>query len=324
MTYLNLWDWYQQAFKNKKSNRTFVNECHQNFLSFLRLKEWRELHKQLLEIVDDFGFNTSNQRKPVKQKRDEKSEAVRYAQIHRALLAGLLGNIGFKDGDNDAYSGARSIRFFVAPGSCLKKTRPKWVMAAALVDTSKLYARCVAKIEPDWIEPLARGLTNSEYTDPRWDRKKSQVTAWERVSLYGLTVVPKRRVHYGPINQQVSNEIFVREGLANMQLETKAPFLAANRSVIAEIEQLEHKARRQDVLVDEQVLFDFYAAIIPKDIVNGAGFEAWRKAAEESVTEVQFPETMEVDGATLALNYRFEPGHVLDGVTATVPLASTA
>lgn len=340
MTYLNLWDWYQQAFKSKQSNRTFVNECHQNFLSFLRLKEWRELHKQLLEIVDDFGFKADKQRKPAVQKRDEKSEAVRYAQIHRALLAGLLGNIGFKDGDNDAYSGARSIRFFVAPGSCLKKTRPKWVMAAELVDTSKLYARCVAKIDPDWIEPLARGLTNSEYTDPRWDRKKSQVTAWERVSLYGLTVVPKRRVHYGPINQKISHEIFVREGLANMQLETKAPFLAANKRIIAEIEELEHKARRQDVLVDEQVLCDFYDAIVPNDIVNGIGFEAWRKEAEkhnpkllyltkeslmrhaaESVTEVQFPETMEVDGAILTLNYRFEPGHVLDGVTATVPLA---
>lgn len=340
MTYLNLWDWYQQAFKNKQSNRTFVNECHQNFLSFLRLKEWRELHKQLIEIVEDFGFNTAKQRKPIAQKRDEKSEAIRYAQIHRALLAGLLGNIGFKDGDNDAYSGARSIRFFVAPGSCLKKTRPKWVMAAELVDTSKLYARCVAKIDPDWIEPLARGLTNSEYTDPRWDRKKSQVTAWERVSLYGLTVVPKRRVHYGPINQKISHEIFVREGLANMQLETKAPFLAANKRIIAEIEELEHKARRQDVLVDEQVLCDFYDAIVPNDIVNGIGFEAWRKEAEkqtpkllyltkealmrhaaESVTEVQFPETMEVDGAILTLNYRFEPGHVLDGVTATVPLA---
>lgn len=327
MGYLKIWDWYQNAFKNKKSNKDLLNQCHANFLSFLRLKEWRELYKQLLEIVQEMQFKLN-------------TKEANYEQIHRALLAGLLGNIGFKDGDNDAYSGARSIRFHVAPGSCLKRTRPKWVMAAELIDTAKLYARCVAKIEPDWIEPLARELTNSQYSDPRWDRKKSQVTAWERVSLYGLTVVPKRRVHYGPINQQVSHEIFLREALANMELETKAPFFNANRSVIAEIEELEHKARRQDVLVDEHTLVAFYDKIVPQDVVNGIGFEAWRKEAEkenpkllfltkddlmrheaESVTEAQFPESMEMDGVTIQLKYRFEPGHVLDGVTATIPLA---
>jgi ATP-dependent RNA helicase HrpA len=327
MSYLKIWDWYEHAFKTKKSNKDLLNQCHANFLSFLRLKEWRELYRQLLEIAQEMQFKLN-------------TKEANYEQIHKALLAGLLGNIGFKDGDNDAYSGARSIRFYVAPGSCLKKTRPKWVMAAELVDTSKLYARCVAKIEPDWIEPLARNLTNSQYSDPRWDRKKAQVTAWERVSLYGLTVVPKRRVHYGPINAQVSHEIFLREALANMELESKADFLAANRHIIAEIEELEHKARRQDVLVDEQVLFEFYNKIVPQEIVNGIGFEAWRKEAEkenpkllyltkddlmrhtaDSVTETQFPETMEMDGVTIKLKYRFEPGHVLDGVTATVPLA---
>lgn len=327
MSFLKIWDWYQDAFKNKKSNKELLNQCHANFLSFLRLKEWRELYRQILEIVQEMQFKLN-------------TKEANYEQIHRALLSGLLGNIGFKDGDNDAYSGARSIRFHVAPGSCLKKTRPKWVMAGELVDTSKLYARCVAKIEPDWIEPLARELTNSAYSDPRWDKKKAQVTAWERVSLYGLTVVPKRRVHYGPINVQVSHEIFLREALANMELETKAPFLSANRSVIAEIEELEHKARRQDVLVDEHTLVEFYNKIVPAEIVNGIGFEAWRKEAEketpkllfltkddlmrhtaDSVTESQFPETMEMDGVTINLKYRFEPSHVLDGVTATIPLA---
>jgi ATP-dependent RNA helicase HrpA len=327
MSFLKIWDWYQDAFKNKKSNKDLLNQCHANFLSFLRLKEWRELYLQLKEIMEEMDFKLN-----IKE--------ATYEQIHRALLAGLLGNIGFKDGDNDAYSGARSIRFYVAPGSCLKKSRPKWIVAAELVDTSKLYARCVAKIEPDWIEPLARNLTISAYTDPRWDRKNAQVTAWERVSLYGLTVVPKRRVHYGPINVQVSHEIFIREALANMELESKAEFLTANKRIIAEIEELEHKARRQDVLVDEQTLFDFYDRIVPQDIVNGIGFEAWRKEAEkqnpkllyltkddlmrhaaDSVTETQFPETMEVDGVTIPLKYRFEPEHLLDGVTATVPLA---
>jgi ATP-dependent helicase HrpA len=327
MSFLKIWDWYEHAFKTKQSNKDLLNQCHANFLSFLRLKEWRELYLQLKEIAEEMEFKLN-------------TKEANYEQIHKALLAGLLGNIGFKDGDNDAYSGARSIRFYVAPGSCLKKSRPKWVMAAELIDTSKLYARCVAKIEPDWIEPLAHELTNSQYSDPRWDKKLAQVTAWERVSLYGLTVVPKRRVHYGPINVEVSHEIFIREALANMELEIKAPFLNENKRIIAEIEELEHKARRQDVLVDEHALFAFYDKIVPKDIVNGIGFEAWRKEAEkhnpkllfltrddlmrheaESVTESQFPETMEMDGATINLKYRFEPGHVLDGVTATIPLA---
>ncbi|MDG1074196.1 MAG: ATP-dependent RNA helicase HrpA [Methylophilaceae bacterium] len=325
--FLKIWDWYEQAVKNKQSNKDLLNQCHAHFLSFLRLKEWRELYLQLKEIAEEMDFKLN-------------SKAANDEQIHRALLAGLLGNIGFKDGEHEAYAGARSIRFFIAPGSCLKKTRPKWVMAAELVDTSKLYARCVAKIEPDWIEPLARHLTTSQYSDPRWDRKLAQVSAWEKVSLYGLTVVPKRRVHYGPINVEVAHEIFIREALANMELDTNAPFLAANKRIIAEIEELEHKARRQDVLVDEYALSAFYDKIVPKDIVNGIGFEAWRKNAEksnpkllfltkddlmrheaESVTETQFPETITMDGVSIQLKYRFEPGHILDGVTATIPLA---
>jgi ATP-dependent helicase HrpA len=263
-----------------------------------------------------------------------------YDQIHRALLAGLLGNIGFKDGEAESWLGARGIRFHIAPGSALKKLRPKWVMTAELMETAKLYARCVAKIDPDWIEPLARGLTQSHYSDPRWDRKPAQVAAWERVSLYGLTIVPRRRVHYGPIDPVESREIFIREALANMEFDTRAPFFEANRRLIAEIEELEHKARRQDVLVDEHALFAFYDARIAAGIVNGAGFEKWRQQAEQEnprllfltrddlmrhaasgITEAQFPESFDLDGAEVPLKYRFEPGHPLDGVTATVPLA---
>jgi ATP-dependent helicase HrpA len=327
MSFLKIWDWYEQALKTKKSNKDLLNQCHANFLSFLRLKEWRELHGQLLEIAEEMGFKL-NEKEPS------------YEQIHKALLAGLLGNIGFKDGESDSYAGARGIRFHIAPGSTLKKVRPKWVIAAELVDTSKLYARCVAKIEPDWIEPLARGLTQSHYSDPRWDRKMAMVNAWERVSLYGLTVIPKRRVHYGPINPQESRDIFIREALANMNFDTKSKFFEANRSMIDEIEALEHKSRRQDVLVDEHQLFAFYDAIIPTGIFNGASFEKWRTDAEKlnpqllyltkdalmrhgaaSVTEAQFPEALEIKGSTLKLKYRFEPMHPLDGVTASVPLA---
>lgn len=332
MGFLKLWSFYDDAFNTKKSNKDLLNKCHQNFLSFLRLKEWRELYFQLLEITEEMEFKLNDK------------EAT-YDQLHRALLSGLLGNIGFKDGESDSYQGARGIRFSIAPGSGLKKNRPKWVMAAELMETSKLYARCVAKIDPDWIEPLARNLTQSHYTDPRWDRKPAQVVAWERVSLYGLTIIPKRRVHYGPINPQESREIFIREALANMEFDTRASFFEANRRMIAEIEELEHKARRQDVLVDEHALFAFYDGVIPAisgqySIVNGAGFEKWREDVEKlqprllfltrealmrhgasSVTEAQFPETFEMDGVQLPLKYRFEPNHPLDGVTATVPLA---
>jgi len=327
MSYLKLWDFFDNALKTKKSNKDLLNQCHSNFLSFLRLKEWRELHGQLLDIVSEMEF-----------KLNEKE--ANFEQIHKALLAGLLGNIGFKDGESESYAGARGIRFHIAPGSTLKKQRPKWVIAAELVDTSKLYARCVAKIEPDWIEPLARGLTESHYSDPRWDRKMGMVNAWERVSLYGLTIIPKRRVHYGPIDPKESREIFIREALANGEFDTRATFFTANERLITEVEELEHKARRQDVLVDEHQLFTFYDAKIPADIYNAASFEKWRAEAEklnpkllyltrddlmrhgaDAITAVQFPEKIMLEGVEVSLKYRFEPGHVLDGVTATIPLA---
>ena len=327
MSYLKLWDWFDSALKNKKSNKDLLNQCHANFLSFLRLKEWRELHAQLLEIVLEMEFKLND-------------KEANYEQIHKALLAGLLGNIGFKDGESESYAGARGIRFHIAPGSTLKKTRPKWVIAAELVDTTKLYARCVAKIEPDWIEPLARGLTESQYTDPRWDRRMGMVNAWERVSLYGLSIIPKRRVHYGPINPAEAREIFIREALANGEFDTKASFFTENQRLIAEVEELEHKARRQDVLIDEHQLFAFYDSKIPTDIIQAATFEKWRESAEklnpkllyltrddlmrhgaDAITEVQFPEKIMFDGVETQLKYRFEPSHVLDGVTATVPLA---
>ena len=354
MSYLKIWDFYLNALQNKKSNKDLLNICHANFLSFLRLKEWRELHLQIKQIVEEMDFKLN-------------TETASYEQIHKALLAGLLGNIGFKDGDNDSYAGARGIRFFVAPGSGLKKTRPKWVIAAELVDTSKLYARCVAKIEPDWIESIAnpngsQSLTQSHYSDPRWDRNMGRVNAWERVSLYGLTIIPKRLVHYGPIHEQESRDIFIREALANGQLNTNAAFFAANERLIAEVEELEHKARRQDVLVDEHQLFAFYDSKIPAAITNAASFEQWREGAEKlnktllyltlndlmrhganSITAVQFPETMvlqqfghkkdensykkknsdhsgKLTDFVIALKYRFEPNHILDGVTATIPL----
>ncbi len=325
--YLKLWDFFQELVKHKKSNRKLVENCQENFLSYRRLREWREIHGQLHMLINELGFKLNQ-------------TPASYDEIHRALLAGLLGNIGFKTEKDGEYLGARGIKFSIFPGSVLKKGKAKWIVASELVETTKLFGRCAAKIDPAWIETIAGNLCKKHYSDPHWAKKRAQVTAYERVTLYGLTVMPKRRVHYGSINAQESREIFIRMALVAGEYVTNAKFFEHNNLLIKEIEALEHKTRRQDVLVDEQEIFAFYDAIIPENIFNGAGFEKWRKHVEQDnpqllylkreylmrhqadhATEIQFPETMQTaDGSVLPLTYRFEPGHMLDGVTVSVPL----
>ncbi|HSD62054.1 MAG TPA: ATP-dependent RNA helicase HrpA, partial [Burkholderiales bacterium] len=325
--FLKLWNFFDEALKHKKSNRKLVDLCHENFLSHRRMREWREIHGQLHSLATEMGMRLNE-------------APAGYEEIHRALMAGLLGNLGFKGDESGEYLGARGIKFHVFPGSVLKKARPRWVMAAELVETTRLYARCVARIEPEWVEKVAGSLAQHHYFDPHWEKQPAQVVAYDRVSLYGLTLVPKRRVHYGPINPAEAREIFLRGALVAGEFETRAPFMEHNRRLMAEVQELEHKARRQDVLVDEHTIFAFYDAIIPAGMHNGATFERWRRDAEREnprllfltreylmrhaaadVTEAQFPEALEAVGARLPLSYRFEPGHPLDGVTVTVPLA---
>ena len=328
MSYLKLWGFFDELLKHKKSTRKLIEQCRENFLSYRRLREWREIHGQLHALIAEMGLKPNE-------------IPAGYDEIHRALLAGLLGNIGFKTEKEGEYLGARGIKFAIFPGSALKKGKAKWVVAAELVETNKLYARCAARIDPLWLERIAGNLCKKHYFDPHWSKKQAQVTAYEQVSLYGLIIVPKRPVHYGTIDPKAAREIFIREALVAGEFVTQAPFFAHNQALIQEIEELEHKARRQDVLVDEQAIFSFYDALIPEKIINGAGFEKWRKQAEQqnphllflqrellmrhradSITEVQFPENLLLpDGNQLALRYRFEPGHVLDGVTVQVPLA---
>lgn len=324
--YLKLWDFFEELLQHKKSNRKLMEHCQENFLSHRRMRDWREVHSQLHGLVTELGLRPNQ-------------IPAGYDEIHRALLAGLLGNIGFKGEEGDQYLGARGIKFSIFPGSVLKKAKPKWVVAAELTETTKLYGRCAAKIEPQWLEKIAGDLCKKHYFDPHWEKQPAQVTAFERVTLYGLTVVPKRRVHYGALNPQEAREIFIRAALVAGEYETQAAFFAHNRNLIAAVEQLEHKARRQDVLVDEREIFAFYDALIPAEICNGAAFEKWRRQEEQgnprllylnretlmrhgagTVTEEQFPESMTVSDHEFALTYRFEPGHVLDGVTLTVPL----
>ena len=326
MAFLKLWQFFSEAIQHKKSNSKLAQELAAQFLSQRRLREWRDIHSQLASLVAEIGMQVNE-------------TAATPEQIHRALLAGLLGNIGFKNEDGE-YLGARGIKFTIFPGSGLRKAQPKWVMAGELVDTARLYARSVARIEPEWIEPLARDLVDRHYFDPHWERERAMVTAYERVTLYGITIVPKRRVHYGAINPQESREIFIRQALVAGDYATQSKFIQQNQLLIKEVQELEHKARKRDVLVSDEAIFAFYDALIPQDIVNGAGFEKWRKEAEqknaahllltreylmrhaaEDITEAQFPDSLHAGEFDVPLKYRFDPGHALDGITATVPLA---
>jgi ATP-dependent helicase HrpA len=324
--YLKLWEFFDELLKHKKSKRKLIAQCQENFLSHRRMREWREVHGQLHTLVAEFGLRPNE-------------IPATYDEIHRALLAGLLGNIGFKTEEDGEYLGARGIKFSVFPGSVLKKAKPKWVVAAELTETAKLYGRVAAKIDPLWVEKIAGKLCKKHYFDPHWEKSSAQVSAFERVTLYGLTVTPKRRVYYGNINPQEAREIFIRAALVAGEYVTQAPFFRHNRDLIADVAALEHKTRRPDVLVGDARIFEFYDALVPQGICNGAAFEKWRRQAEresprllyltrehlmrhgaENVTEARFPDSMAADGTRLPLAYRFEPGHVLDGVTLTVPL----
>ena len=332
LAYLKLWAWFEQAVAHKKSNRLLAEECRRNFLSPLRLREWRELHQQLHAQIAEMGMRCNG--KP-----------ATYEQVHKALLCGLLGNIGMKSVESNDYLGARGIKFIIAPNSVLAKKGSKWVMAGELVETHRLYARIVARIEPEWLEETGAHLIKRHYYDPHWEKKAAQVVAWERSTLYGLIINPKKRVHYGPMNAAEAREVFIRQALVGGEFETRAPFFAHNRKLIADIEALEHKARRPDVLVDDELIFAFYESRIPRqfsghDIHNGATFEAWRKEAEradpkllylkkddlmrheaEGITTDQFPPQLNIDKVNFALSYNFSPGKNDDGITLTVPLA---
>ncbi len=325
-SFLDLWAFFQDAREKKNSNRQLVQLCHQKFLSYLRLREWRDLYLQLKTITEEMKF-------PFNQK-----EATP-EQIHRALLAGLVANVGMKSVDGHDYQGARGTHFHLFPGSGLFKTKPKWVMAAELVETTKLYARVTAKIDPEWIEKEAPHLVKYHYFDPHWEKSRGEVVASERVTLYGLTVLPRRPVSFGRVDPEQARELFIRGALVEQDVQIKAPFFKHNQRLIKEVTELEHKSRKQDVLVDDAVLFDFYDGKIPADICTLKGFEHWREEAENTqpqllfidkeelmqhaalhITEEQFPKFWQNEDGRFALTYRFELKHLLDGVTLTIPL----
>ncbi len=333
MGWLKLWTWYDEQLRHKKTNRQLQALLQDHFLSPRRMREWRDIHGQLHAQVSELGL-----------KENEKDAG--YDAIHQALLTGLLGNIGFKSDDAKGrprtgegnYQGARGIKLAVHPGSALAKKQPKWIVAAELTDTGRLLARTVAEVRPEWIEAAGRHLLTRMYIEPHWDRDSARVMAFERVSLYGITLAPRRRIHYGPIDPDLARELFIRGALVAGEYDTQAPWLAHNRALVKEIETLEHKARKSGVWLDEERIFRVFDARIPAGIHNGPAFEQWRREAEAANPRVLFlaredivaegigadhtlfPESMDIDGVACTLKYRFEPGHVLDGVTLKLPL----
>jgi ATP-dependent helicase HrpA len=328
LTYLKIWKWFEAAIEHKKTNRQLMETCRSSFLSQVRLREWRDVHSQLLTIVKEQGWRLNEL-------------PATYENLHTALLTGLLGNIGFKSDEEPGagYLGARGIRFHVWPGSSLLKKPGKWIMAAELVDTTRLYARCVANIAPEWIERVGSHLLKKSWGEPRWEKTAAQVSASERATLHGIVIYSQRRINYGQFNPSEAREIFIRDALVGGDFNTRAPFFAHNHKLVKEIENLEHKSRRLDVLVDDQLIAAFYDKLLPADIVNGAGFEKWHKDAtlkepkllflnrEElmrheaaGVTTELFPKLMSVTGIEMQLTYHFEPGSLRDGVTLAVPL----
>ncbi len=324
--WIKLWAWYHEQVAHKGSQRQLAKLLRQNYLSVSRLREWHDIHGQLAALVGEQGWRVNQ------------SEAT-FEQIHCALLSGLLGQVGLKSEESGSYQGVRGIKFWIHPGSRLAKRAGKWVMAAELVQTSKLYARCIAKIEPAWIERAGGHLLQRSWSDPRWDSKRGQVVAHERASLFGLPVYSGRQVHFGPVDPVLARQTFIREALVPGELEVPFEFVAHNRRLIRQIEQLEHRSRRPDILVDEDLIARFYDQLLPADICQLTKFKHWFKHLPPEqqqpwklsrddliqheaagITSDVFPKAVSWQGAQLKLDYHFEPGSAKDGVTLTVPL----
>ena len=353
---LNLWDYYHD--KNGELSQGQLRKlCRREFLSYMRLREWNETYRQLRMSLKETNFDSKSikkgggvlsqskkQKKPAKIKHaegiDSEKYLPKYDQIHQSLLTGLLSNIGFKE-DNQEYLGANNRKFYIFPASGLRKSSPKWIMAAEIVETSRLFARTVAKIQPQWVEHAAKHLLKYHYSEPRWEKRAAQVAADERSSLYGITINPKRRVNFGPIDAVVSRQLFIRHALVYGEYNCKAEFFQHNRALIEEVENLEAKSRRRDILVDEEILYDFYDKLIPDNIYSGPAFEKWRKHFERDRPEAlmltrdylmqrddshvqseQYPDHLNVADMVLPLSYHFEPGTHNDGVTVRVPAAA--
>lgn len=325
LAFLNLWRYLQEQQKELSKNQ-FRRQCQKDFLNYLRIREWQDIYHQIRLTVREMGLSIN-------------SEKAEYQQIHTALLSGLLSHIGLKEAEKQQYLGARNAHFAIFPNSVLFKKQPKWVMAAELVETSKLWGRMVAEIEPEWIEPLAEHLIKKSYSEPRWSKSHGAVIADEKVTLYGVPIVAARPVNYGAIDPTVSREIFIQSALVEGDWNTKHKFFKENQRLVREVEELEHKSRRRDILVDDRTLFEFYDQRIGTEVVSQKHFDTWWKKAQqkdpellnfersflinddaEQVSKLDFPNFWHQGNLKLKLTYQFEPGTDADGVTVHIPL----
>ena len=345
MGYLKLWKWIeegrgqhghadaakagQKIDSHKLSNRQQEQRLRESFVNPRRVREWRDIHSQLHTVVAEHGWRLNG-------------SPATYDQVHLSMLAGLLGNIGLKADDDEWYLGARGIKFWRHPGAHLSKKPGRWLVAAELVDTTRLFGRGLAAIDPAWIPPIAGHLLKTQLLEPHWEKKAAEVIALERATLYGIVIYANRRVNFGNVDAPAAREIFIREALVNGEWETKLPFLAHNQKMIRQVEELEHKSRRQDVLVDDELIHAYYDAQLPRDVVSGASFERWYRQESKpersgpkllhltrdelmrheaaGITTAAFPKTLRLGGIDCTTEYLHSPGDAKDGVTVTVPI----
>ncbi|KPC82431.1 MULTISPECIES: ATP-dependent RNA helicase HrpA [Streptomyces] len=329
LAYLNLWRYIREQQKERGSS-SFRRMCKQEYLNFLRIREWQDIYTQLRTVAKQMGITVEE---------PKADEGVPEQAVHTSLLAGLLSHIGLKDTEKNEYLGARSAKFAVFPGSALFKKQPRFVMSAELVETSRLWARVNAKVEPEWIEPLAQHLLKRTYSEPHWEKDQAAVMAYERVTLYGVPIVAQRKINFGRIDQEASRDLFIRNALVEGDWRTHHQFFHDNRKLLGEVEELEHRARRRDILVDDETLFDFYDQRIPEHIVSGAHFDSWwkHKRRDEpdaldfersmlinekasAVTKDDYPDSWRQGKLKFRVTYQFEPGADADGVTVHIPL----
>ncbi|MFV5991617.1 ATP-dependent RNA helicase HrpA [Streptomyces sp. NPDC056231] len=325
LAFLNLWRYIREQQKERGSS-SFRRMCKQEYLNFLRIREWQDIYAQLRTVAKQMGIHLNEE--------DAPEQAV-----HTSLLAGLLSHIGLKDTEKNEYLGARSAKFAIFPGSALFKKQPRFVMSAELVETSRLWARVNAKVEPEWIEPLAQHLLKRTYSEPHWEKDQAAVMAYERVTLYGVPIVAQRKINFGRIDAETSRDLFIRNALVEGDWRTHHQFFHDNRKLLGEVEELEHRARRRDILVDDETLFDFYDQRIPEHVVSGAHFDSWwkHKRRDEpdaldfersmlinekagAVTKDDYPDSWRQGKLKFKVTYQFEPGADADGVTVHIPL----
>ncbi|WUH92716.1 ATP-dependent RNA helicase HrpA [Streptomyces sp. NBC_00433] len=330
LAFLHLWT-YVRGRQKDLSSSAFRRMCRSEFLNYLRIREWQDIYSQLRSVAKSLGITVNEPKSE-----DDAADPVR---VHQSLLAGLLSHLGLKDTDKNEYLGARSAKFAIFPGSALFKKPPRWIMSAELVETSRLWARVNAKIEPEWVEPLAQHLVKRTYSEPHWEKDQAAVMAYEKVTLYGVPLIAQRKVNYGRIDPEVSRELFIRNALVEGDWRTHHQFFHDNRKLLGEVEELEHRARRRDILVDDETLYDFYDRKLPEEIVSGAHFDSWWKQRRredpellsfehsmlinegaEAVTKADYPDSWRQGALKFRVTYQFEPGADADGVTVHVPL----